>query len=234
MTIIAKIILCMVAASILGFIIGWIFSSLVRNEKHQKQLTTVRERFDIQKAHISQLETKIDEKNRELVTKRKQYRVLQNEIVDSQKNTQDVDLVKNKISDLEAENIVLIEQIKEQKVCEDENNRLKTKLTSIKDEKQKLLAKIEGLKEFESSYKENIHRIAELESLQKQDIKKKKKKKKSKKKENLEKKKSKEAVKQDDNEKNIYLDSVDEVQNDDKKDIKISQIINKLFTNTKD
>ncbi len=230
MTIIAKIILCMVAASILGFIIGWIFSSLVRNEKHQRQITTVKEKYDTQQENISKLEMKIDEKNRELQTAKKQYRVLQNEIVDSQKNTQDVDLIKNKISDLEAENLLLIKQIKEQKECEDENESLKTTLKNLNDEKQNLLEKIEGLKEFEASYKENIHRIAELESMQSLK-KKKKKKKKSKKREKKEKKKNKEIISKSENEKNMYLE---DDQNSDTKDAKISQMINNLFTNTKD
>ena len=164
--IIAQIILCMIAASILGFIIGWIFSTLIRNEKHQNQILAVREKFDEQKAQINQLETEKDAKDREIFTIKEQYEVIQKEMISNQMNNEDNDILQSKLNDLETENLVLLEQIKEQKLCEDKNDLLEIKLKELESEKQKLIKRIEELKEFETSYKDNIHRIAELESNQ--------------------------------------------------------------------
>ena len=164
--IIAQIILCMIAASILGFIIGWIFSTLIRNEKHQKQILAVREKFDEQKAQINQLETEKDAKDREIFTIKEQYEVIQKEMISNQMNNEDDDILRSKLNDIETENLVLLEQIKEQKLCEDKNEILEIKLKELESEKQKLIERVEELKEFETSYKDNIHRIAELESNQ--------------------------------------------------------------------
>ena len=169
MDIIAQIIFCMIAASLLGFVIGWIFSTLLRNEKHQSQILAVREKFDEQKAQINQLETKVDTKNREILTIKEQYGVMKKEMISHQIDDEDDDILRSKLADIEVENMVLIEQIKEQKICEDENAILQMELKELEIEKQKLIERIEELKEFETSYKDNIHRIAELESRQKKD-----------------------------------------------------------------
>jgi len=167
MTIIAKIILCMLAAALLGFIIGWIFSSFVRNEKHQAQVLAVKERFDEQKAQINQLDTELDAKDREISTLKEQYTLMQKEALSNQPDDDDDSyFFKDKISDLEAENLLLLEQIKEQKICEDEKELLDTKLKTLEEEKEELLSKVEELNEFKISYKENIRKIAELESHQ--------------------------------------------------------------------
>lgn len=169
MNIIAQIVLCMVAASILGFIIGWIFSSLIRNEKHQSQVLAVKERFDEQKAQISQLETKIDTKDREILTIKEQYNVMQKEMTSNHTDNEDNNILRSKITDFEVENLVLLEQIKEQKICEDEKDIFQVEIKDLENEKQDLIERIEELKEFETSYKDNIHRIAELESNQSRD-----------------------------------------------------------------
>ncbi len=166
MEIITQIILCIVAASILGFIVGWIFSCFIRNEKHQKQVLAVREKFDEQKAQINQLETEKDAKDREIFMIKEQYGVMQNEMVSHQMDNEDDYILRSKLNDMETENLVLLEQIKEQKLCEDENDILEVELKELESEKQKLIVRIEELKEFETSYKDNIHRIAELESNQ--------------------------------------------------------------------
>ncbi len=234
--IIGQIILCIIAASVLGFIIGWIFSSLVRNEKHEKQILAVRERFDEQKAQISKLETKVDTKDREILTIKKQYGVMRKEMISNEMNNEDDNILHSKIADIELENLVLLEQIKEQKICEDEKEILQVELKELEGEKQNLIEKIEELKEFETSYKENIHRIAELESHQKRektDFSRKKKHSK-----NTKKKHSKETIISDTlnnaicDDKNIITDK-DLTSADIKKD-KISKIIENLFTNTKD
>lgn len=169
MTIIAKIIFCLIAAAILGFIIGWIFSSLIKNEKHQSQILAVRERFDEQKAIINQLETEIDAKDREMSILKEKHTAMEKEMLSYDMDSGRDELSDAKIADLEAENLLLLEQIKEQKICEDEKDHLQSELKQLENEKQNLINKIEELKEFEISYKENIHKIAELESKQKRD-----------------------------------------------------------------
>ncbi len=172
LTIIAQIILCMIATTILGFVIGWIFSSFVRNEKHQSQILTVKDRFDLQKAEINQLETDLGAKDRELSILKEEFTSMQKEIL-SYDMDQDENSYKDKhrenleVSQLKSENQILLEQIKEQKICEDENDLLKLELQELENEKQALLDKIEGLEEFKIGYKKNIHKIAELESIQK-------------------------------------------------------------------
>jgi chromosome segregation ATPase len=153
----------MIAAAVLGFIIGWIFSSLVRNEKHEKQIMAIRERFDEQKEKINLLDSEKDAKDREIQILKKKYNTIQREMLSSDDKS-DENLLKSRISDLESENLLLLEQIKEQKICEDENEILKLELKGLEDDRQKLIDRIDELKEFETSYKKNIHRIAELES----------------------------------------------------------------------
>ncbi len=236
MNIITQIIFCMVAASLLGFVIGWIFSSLLRNEKHQNQILAVKEKFDEQQAQITLLETKIDTKNREILTVREQYSVLQNEMTNTQDDNKDNSILHTKITDLEGENIVLLEQIKEQKICDDEKDILENELRELENEKNKLILRVEELKEFEISYKDNIHRIAELESNQNRDQTDLKPQKKSVKK--TKKKKEKKDIiphKLNDEickDKSIITDK-DIVSQGNEQD-KISQIIKNLFSNTKD
>jgi DNA repair exonuclease SbcCD ATPase subunit len=156
----------MIAAAALGFIIGWVFSSLLKNEKHEKQILAIKERFDEQTEQINLLETEMDAKDREIEILKKKYNTLQREMLSNEMDKTDESLFQAKISDLEAENLLLLEQIKEQKICEDENEILKLELKDLESEKQTLIDKIDELKEFEASYKKNIHRIAELESSQ--------------------------------------------------------------------
>jgi len=162
----------MIAASILGFIIGWLFSILARNEKHQTQILTVKEKFDEQKAEINQLETALDAKNREILTFKKQYGVIQEEMLqtDIDYNDKDDYLLKSKISDLESENFVLLDQIKEQKICDDEKEVLQAEIKILKSKNKNLTDEVEELNEFKISYKENIHKIAELESYKNKNI----------------------------------------------------------------
>jgi len=169
MTIIAKIIFCMIAAALLGFVIGWIFSSLLKNEKHEKQIMAVKERFDEQTEQINLLETQMDAKDREIQILKKKYNTIQREMLSNEMDKSDSTVLEAKISDLESENLLLLEQIKEQKICEDENEILKLELNDLENEKQNLIDRIDELKEFEASYKKNIHRIAELESSQHKD-----------------------------------------------------------------
>ncbi len=164
--IISQIILYMIAAAILGFAIGWIFSAFVKNEDHQSQIFTIREKFDKQQEQINQHQTNMDGKDRELMILKEEYSTIQREML-TQSLDYDTDEVSlTKISQLSSDNEMLIQQIKEQQICEDENELLKSELQEKENEKQNLLEKIEELSEFKSSYKNNIHKIAELESRQ--------------------------------------------------------------------
>ncbi|MCH9814298.1 MAG: hypothetical protein K0U47_10210 [Epsilonproteobacteria bacterium] len=157
LTIIAKIIICMIGAALLGFIIGWIFSSLLRNEKHDNQILAIKEKFDEQKAQLNQLETDIGAKDKELDILKGEYESAQKTLLAKDMDKEEYHLQTPKTQALLEENEMLLLQIKEQQLCEDDCKKLK-------EENKKLKTKISALKEMESSYKENIARIAELES----------------------------------------------------------------------
>ncbi len=166
LTIISQIILYMLAASILGFIVGWIFSAFVKNEKHQLEILAFTEKLDAKQEQINQHLSENEAKDRELMILKEEYSTVQKEMLTQSLDYETDAATKEKISYLSSENKILLEQIKEQKICEDENELLKLELQELEDEKQKLIIKIEELSEFETSYKDNILKIAELESRQ--------------------------------------------------------------------
>ncbi len=166
LTIILQIILYMLAASVLGFIIGWIFSAFVKNEKHQSEILTLKERFDSQQEQINKHQSENEGKDRELMILKEEYSTVQKEMLSQSLDYETDEVSKKKITQLSYENQMLITQIKEQKICEDENDLLRLELQELEDEKQNLINKIEELSEFETSYKDNILKIAELESRQ--------------------------------------------------------------------
>lgn len=167
LTIISQIILYMLAASILGFVIGWIFSAFVKNENHQLEILAFKEKLDTQQEQINEHQSKNEAKDRELMILKEEYSSVQKEMLAQSLDYETDEATKENLSYLKSENEILIEQIKEQKICEDENDLLKLELRDLEDEKQKLIIKIEELSEFETSYKDNILKIAELESRQK-------------------------------------------------------------------
>jgi hypothetical protein len=227
----------MIAAAILGFIIGWLFSILAKNEKHQNQILAVKEKFDEQKADINQLETIVDTKNREIATLKKQYGVMQEGMIQTDmddENGEDDYLLKSKVGDLEAENLVLLEQIREQKICDDEKEVLQAEIKVLKSKNQNLTDRVEELNEVKISYKDNIHKIAELESYKNRSIttpseKKKKKKSKNKK---LEKVKKSTGINSSICDDNKLISDKDLNQAGIKED-KLSEIIKNLFTEPK-
>jgi len=227
----------MIAAAILGFIIGWLFSILAKNEKHQNQILAVKEKFDEQKAEINQLETIVDTKNREIATLKKQYGVMQEGMIQTDiddENGEDDYLLKSKVGDLEAENLVLLEQIREQKICDDEKEVLQAEIKVLKSKNRNLTDRVEELNEVKISYKDNIHKIAELESYKNKSIKtpsEKKKKKKSKNKK-LEKVKKSTGINSSICDDNKLISDKDLNQAGIKED-KLSKIIKNLFTEPK-
>ncbi len=166
LTIISQIILYMLAASILGFIIGWIFSAFVKNENHQLEILAFKEKLDTKQEQINEHQSENEAKDRELMILKEEYSSVQKELLTQSLDYETDETSREKISYLSSENQILLEQIKEQKICEDENELLKLELQELEDEKQKLIIKIEELSEFKTSYKNNILKIAELESRQ--------------------------------------------------------------------
>ena len=173
LTIITQIIFCIISASILGFIIGWIFSSFLRNEKHQLQILTANDILDEKKEKINQLQTDMDARDREIEILQQEYTTIQKEMLSYSLDQKDDSLLSKKYKELLSENKMLIGQIKEQQICENENELLQSEIKQLSNEKVNLSEKIKELEEFKISYKDNIHKIAELESKQqKVDIKK--------------------------------------------------------------
>ncbi len=164
--IIYQIILCLIAASILGFIIGWVFSSFVRNEQSENHILAVQDKIDKHKEKINQIKSDLYAKDKEVSIIKEEYETVQKEMLSIDLNKSNNNFEITKIADLEYDNTVLTKQIKEQKICEDANEDLENQIKEQREINKNLFEKIEELKEFEQSYRKNIDKIAQLESVQ--------------------------------------------------------------------
>ncbi len=163
-TIITQITACIIAAAILGFIIGWIFSLLKKDEKNQSKILKIEDLLDKKKEDLNQLQAKLQIKDKEMEVLQKEYTTMQKEIQSYSYESEAETIYISKYKELESENQMLISQIKEQQICEDENRALRDRLDKIEDEKERLLKEIEELEEYKEGYKENILKIAKLQS----------------------------------------------------------------------
>ncbi len=143
---ITKFILCLLAAGVLGFIIGWMLSSLVKNEKLEEKYRTVKDDFDAKRAELNQAYSDLDAKEEELNLSYRNTQQIQKELLMKNMDLEEYEkngFVSSDTSALELENNTLKEEISEYKYLENENELLHNELKELSVEKEKLLEEIE-------------------------------------------------------------------------------------------
>ncbi len=143
---ITKFILCLLAAGVLGFIIGWMLSSLVRNEKLEEKYTAIKDDFDAKRAELNQAYSDLDAKEEELDLSYRNIQQVEKELLMKNMDLEEYEkngFVTHDTSALELENNTLKEEISEYKYLENENELLHNELKELSAEKEKLLEKIE-------------------------------------------------------------------------------------------
>ncbi len=161
---ITEISFCLVAAAILGFAVGWLFSVLFKNEKMGKKYTALQEEFEIKQSDIHHLEEELYEKNSAYQELELKLNECEKEKLSNEMDQEDCDRYIKQIKELQSENNILISQIKEQKLCEDENEILETEIKALESEKQSLLDKLDDYTEYKHNYKALIMEIEALKS----------------------------------------------------------------------
>jgi chromosome segregation ATPase len=163
--IITKISFCLLVAALLGFIIGWLFSKLQKEEKIERKYNALYDDYEVKVSEIKQLKEELALKEEHTQKLLEQYQQCEKERMSAQMEETNCDQYLRQIKELESENEMLIAQIREQKLCEDENSLLKDEIRVLEDEKEVLLDKLENCKESEENYKSLI---GELEALKAQ------------------------------------------------------------------
>lgn len=162
MEIIAKILFCLVAAAFLGFVIGWIFASLFKNEKLEAKLTALHDQIDNEKETINQLQNDFEAKSKELELCEERFKESQRELLSIQMDQEQ----SGTTEELLHKNALLQEQLGEQKMLEEENSMLKEELRTLEDEKEKLLQKLSELEKEDLSFtKESLERAVKENEL---------------------------------------------------------------------
>ncbi len=162
--IITKITLCLALAAILGFLIGWFFALVLKEEKSKQKYDQLYEAFEVKEHKIRELHEEIARKDDMMRQLEQQYQNCERERLNAKLDEKDCDRYKRQIDELRSENEMLISQIKEQKICEDENLLLQDELKILEDEKEKLLNQINECKEYKENYKSLILEIESLKS----------------------------------------------------------------------
>ncbi len=142
---ITKFILCMLAAGVFGFIFGWIFSSLVRNEKQEQKYALLQDEFNNKKAQINQTFSDLEAKEKEIEHLHKLYQQSQKELM--MKNLDLEECEKSMQStphneQLLLENNSLKEEIAEYRYLENENALLQEEIKGLEKEKEELISRL--------------------------------------------------------------------------------------------
>jgi len=162
--IVAKITLCLAIAAALGFLIGWLFSNILRREKEDEKYRALLEEYEVKKHDILQLEEELSLKNATIEQLEIKYDNCERERLNAELDEKDCQKYHKVIEELRAENNMLISQIKEQKLCEDENEMLKADIEVLEEERDSLLNKIDECKEYQENYKNLILEVESLKS----------------------------------------------------------------------
>jgi chromosome segregation ATPase len=144
---ITKFIFCLLAAGILGFIIGWILSSLIKNEKSEEKYALLYEDFETRRAELNQAYSDLDSKEQELTLSHNEIQQLKKELMMKNMDIEEFQkngFVSHEPTELELENNTLKEEISEYKYLENENELLHNELKELGLEKEKLMQKIES------------------------------------------------------------------------------------------
>ncbi|RUM67015.1 MAG: hypothetical protein DSZ05_03355 [Sulfurospirillum sp.] len=162
--IIGKITLCLALAAALGFFIGWFFAKIRKEEKALQKYNKLLETYEIKENEIKQLHEELEMKDDMMRQMEQQYQNCERERLNNKLDEKDCDKYQKIIEELRAENGMLIAQIKEQKICEDENQILRDELQTLEEEKEHLLTQMQECKEYKENYKSLILEIESLKS----------------------------------------------------------------------
>ncbi len=162
--IISKISICLFIAALLGFVVGWLFSRLKSKETRDQKYQTLYEEYELKLSDIKQFQEELLHKDEHIERLEQKYRECEKERLNAQMEETSCDRYLRQIKELESENDMLISQIKEQKLCEDENQLLKDELKILEEEKEQLLEKIEACRDYEQNYKDLILQVEALKS----------------------------------------------------------------------
>ncbi len=152
---ITKFIFCLLAAGAFGFIIGWILSSLVKNEKLEEKYIDIKDDFDTKRAELNQAYSDLDAKDHELTLSSNNMQQVQKELLMKSMDLEEYEknsFVSQNTTELELENNTLKEEISEYKYLENENDLLHNELKELGVEKEKFLQEIEN--------NQNLHLLA--------------------------------------------------------------------------
>ena len=142
---ITKFIFCLLAAGALGFIVGWILSSLIRNEKSETKYSLIKEDYDTQRVELNQAYTDLNAKDKECIRTQNQVQRLEKELLTKNMDIEEyqqhgfISPISTDTSTLELENNTLKEEISEYKYLENENELLHNELKELSIEKEKLI-----------------------------------------------------------------------------------------------
>ena len=151
---ITKFIICLLAAGVLGFIIGWMLSSLVKNEKLEEKYTHIKDELDDKRAELNQVYSDLDAKDHELTLSSNNIQQVHKELLMKKMDIEEYEkngFVSHDTGDLELENNTLKEEISEYKYLENENDLLHNELKELSVEKEMLLQKIESYQKLPNS-----------------------------------------------------------------------------------
>jgi chromosome segregation ATPase len=143
---ITKFIFCLLAAGIFGFIVGWVLSSLIKNEKLEAQYSQIKDDVETKRAELNQAYSDLDAKEHELEVAEKNIQQLQKELLMKNMDLEEYQkhgLLSQDPTALELENNTLKEEISEYKYLENENELLHNELKELSLEKERLLQEID-------------------------------------------------------------------------------------------
>ncbi len=162
--IIAKISFCLLIAALLGFIVGWLFAKLRKEEKIRQQYNALYENYEVKTSELKQLQEELALKEETIEELEGKFQACEKERLSAQMEESNCDKYKHQIEELRAENNMLISQIKEQKLCEDENTLLKDEIKVLEEERDQLLSRIDECKTCQENYKALIAQVEQLKS----------------------------------------------------------------------
>ena len=162
--IIGKITLCLAIAAVLGLAVGWFLAKVTKEEKALQKYNALLEKYEIKENEIRQLHEELDMKEDLMQQMEQQYQNCERERLNARLDEKDCNKYQKIIDELRSENSMLISQIKEQKICEDENQILQEEIKTLEEEKEQLLMQIDDCKEYKDNYKSLIMEIESLKN----------------------------------------------------------------------
>ena len=160
---ISKFIFCLLAAGVLGFIAGWILSSLIKNEQSEEKFYKLKDDFDTKRAELNQAYSDLDAQDREITLlnnnmdqTRKELLMKNMDLEEYEKNG----FLTQSTGDLELENNTLKEEISEYKYLENENELLHNEITALSMEKEKLLQEVQKNQEYMANFSSKKDKVS--------------------------------------------------------------------------